>query len=248
MNKNNLKSNRLLLTFFLVLLSIFIFFYFTLISQAEEISTTTDTIEDVTKNEQLETIEITKETSTTTNTSSEGLATTTENQSENQEITPLPKENLDETTVTKSALDIEKQKRILNLAANVSNRLDAALYRHEKIITRLERRINKLEQTGRNVSEARLELTLIKDNLTEAKSIMSQINLEVYEAVTSDKPKETWSVPKTSYQATEKIVLENQSKLIKIVNDLKQTPAAETFQINSTVEEYSETEVSQSEQ
>lgn len=238
MKKIDLKSNHFLLIG--VLIISFIFFSFATDSQAEESATTT---EEISEDKQLEPIRAINDISTTTATSTK-TSTTTEDQLKNQVNEPQFEENLNKTITPKFLLSNAKQKRILNLSANISNRFDATIYRHEKIISRLESRINKLEQTGRDVNEARSELATVKTNLASAKLIMSKIDFEVYEAITSDKPQGAWSLPKTSYQSTEKIVLENQSKLIKIVDDLKQTSTT----IPEQTEEKNENENSETEQ
>jgi hypothetical protein len=94
-----------------------------------------------------------------------------------------------ETTVVLSA---RAQERITNLAANISNRLDAIIVRLEQISARLESRLDKLQSEGKDTTPARNSLTLIQSDLANAKREMQGIDEAVLRVVGSPDPKAEW--------------------------------------------------------
>ncbi|MEZ4200171.1 MAG: hypothetical protein R3B69_01025 [Candidatus Paceibacterota bacterium] len=95
-----------------------------------------------------------------------------------------------------STLSPAEQQRIFNLAANVSNKIEAATTRLYDIIDRMERRARKLaasgaeyEQTATGVAEG---LANERNELTRVTSALEGIDQRMYEAVTAADPKTAW--------------------------------------------------------
>jgi hypothetical protein len=100
----------------------------------------------------------------------------------------------------RAALTEVRQKRIINLAANLSNRMDASTERLFSIISRLETRIQKLEQNGVVTDAAEDKLREAAQAIAEAKSLLGDIDTLVYSATTSEAPQADWQNLRTHYQ------------------------------------------------
>jgi len=111
------------------------------------------------------------------------------------------------TTLTETA-----QKRVINLAANISNRIDATIARLTNIATRLESRIEKLKNIGVNTAAAEEELATANELLTSIAERMANIDSDVYKSITSETPRESWQTIRAF--------------LVEIKNDLMSAKAA----------------------
>lgn len=226
-------KNLLFLTFFITTVFIFVFNHPT--SQAE------------TENpENIQITEETKETSTETETKNQNQTTTNqEGEGNNEEIIENPDKNSDDSdnnekdefkttepetndneittnsSTKNSLLSKEKQLRIINLSANISNRLDAALNRHTQIADRLKSRIEKLNQQGFNTTKTKTILIEIKKNLEETKNSLKDIDSLVYEMATAPNPSQNWPKIKTLYQDSVSKITKNQTDLKHLLSLLK---------------------------
>jgi hypothetical protein len=90
------------------------------------------------------------------------------------------------------ALQPIAQTRIKNLAANISNRLDASVRRMTNVADRLDSRITKMSEAGFEVTPARTALTDARARLGAAMSILSTIDLEVTAFIGSSDPRAAW--------------------------------------------------------
>lgn len=84
------------------------------------------------------------------------------------------------------------QERIINLAANISNRFDGLIARFENIAGRLQKRIDKQRSEGYDVGAAETSLTTARTELNAAKAEMKTIDTSVREAVGSIDPRGEW--------------------------------------------------------
>ena len=100
------------------------------------------------------------------------------------------------------ALSPVAQDRIKNLAANLSNRQDAAVRRLENVSVRLESRAKILETAGQDVSLARTRLASAQQNLDQAKATLSGIDSAVTSFIGSASPRENWATLKLTYTDT----------------------------------------------
>ncbi len=138
---------------------------------------------------------------TTTTASSTEPATTTGTASPE----PNPRQaRLEEAVVAagqNTILSASRQKRIINLAANLSNRMDAVYSRFENIANRLESRMLKLEESGADTSAARVALEDARSSLSIASSLLKDIDTMVIASVTSNDPQKSISELRATYES-----------------------------------------------
>ncbi len=94
------------------------------------------------------------------------------------------------------------QKRIKNLAANMSNRMDGVVRRLENVSRRLESRLTKLESAGADMSTARTTLLTAQTELTTATTNLRSIDTAVTNFIGSENPRENWQELKQIYAET----------------------------------------------
>ncbi len=105
----------------------------------------------------------------------------------------------EKVTERRSQLQEKVQLRIKNLAANVSNRMEATISRLSSISNRIESRIIKLEAEGINVTEARKSLESAKLSLATAKAEISNIDEAVNSTIGSEDIKTNWKLVREKY-------------------------------------------------
>ena len=101
------------------------------------------------------------------------------------EVPPAPIEK-------KPALQIQGQKRITNLAANMSNRMDSIVYRMQNVVARLKTRLAILESENINTGAARAELAEAETKISIASNALKTIDANVAAFVGSENPREAW--------------------------------------------------------
>jgi len=147
------------------------------------------------------------------------IHTQQENRTEVQQERPAQQQLRQEK---QDSISNNRQIRITNLAANMSNRIEAAIERFTKISTRIETRISKLEQAGIDTTDAKQKLSVAQETLNLAQTNISTIDILVYNATTSQTPKEDWSTVKQTFLATGKLLRESQQELREVVKSLKE--------------------------
>lgn len=130
-------------------------------------------------------------TTATTTATSTPIATTT------PDVTapPAPAPDIDRTVI----LERRAQERIINLAANISNKFDAIINRLQNITNRLNTRINKMKSEGYDTTSAEASLGAAQAALSEARTEMSTIDRAVVDAVGSQSPKTEWQKVRAKY-------------------------------------------------
>ena len=98
-----------------------------------------------------------------------------------------------------SVLSERTQKRIINLAANISNRLDGISDRMTQIAGRLEKRIEKQASEGYDVTAAKNSLNAARTALETARNDLSTIDRKVVATVGSTNPKASWKDVRATY-------------------------------------------------
>jgi predicted nucleic acid-binding Zn-ribbon protein len=125
-----------------------------------------------------------------------------------------------------------KQTRIINLAANISNKLDAITVRFEMITDRIESRIIKMEAEGYDVSEAKNALSKTRSEIEEAKNSLASIDTLVSTMSSSEKPKAKWlevrATFKTAHQSLKNAKEQLKETLTLLRQAVKIAPTAET--------------------
>ncbi len=89
-------------------------------------------------------------------------------------------------------LSLRAQERVTNLAANVSNRFEAAVNRLQNISDRLATRSIKLAATGLDISAATTALQAANADLARVRSSLAAIDLQVGNTVRSADVRTTW--------------------------------------------------------
>ncbi len=139
-----------------------------------------------------------------------------------QEQLPLPKPE------AKSVLSERAQERITNLAANISNRFDGIIARLQNIINRLNTRIEKLEATGADVSQAKQSLASAGVALEAARDDLDDIDDAVATVVGSPDPKTEWQGVRAKFISAREHVRTAHSELRATVAHLKNAQPAAT--------------------
>lgn len=106
------------------------------------------------------------------------------------ENTPSVRNSMRETQ--KTMLTSQRQERIINLAGNINERLDAAITRLANITARLYTRIDKLKKSGIDTSLAETKLTQAKDIINTSSNELAQIG-SIQTIVSSDSPREAFA-------------------------------------------------------
>jgi uncharacterized transporter YbjL len=94
--------------------------------------------------------------------------------------------------VTASTLTPAQQKRVTNLSANVSNKLDATTVRLTNIVLRMESRMRLMEQAGMDVRAAQIQIDAAKSELETIRVGLKNIDTEVARVTSSEKPQQEW--------------------------------------------------------
>lgn len=128
-----------------------------------------------------------------------------------------------------SVLSLAVEKRLTNLAANISNRLDGLNARLRQIAGRLEQRIATQAENGYAVDAARGSLQSAYTALDNASRELETIDNEVYRAFRSQNPRAEWQKVRSKYLAARDNIRTAHTELKNTVVHLKSaTPAAVT--------------------
>ena len=125
------------------------------------------------------------------------------------------------TVPTQKTLSLAKQKRITNLAANISNRYDALVVRLQTITTRLESRMRKMDKQGLDTSEAEVSIADAKLSLEKTKNELLGIDSKVQQLATSEKPQETWISVQQLYATMYQDLVDTKKYLSYTVADIR---------------------------
>ena len=122
----------------------------------------------------------------------------------------------------RAALSERAQERVRNLAANMSNRMEAAMARMDNIIGRLDSRIDKLSAAGIDTSLAAQDLANARLSLENAELMLFDIDALVVRVAGSDDPRRTWSGVKQVYIDTRDALAATHTSLRRSVALLKE--------------------------
>lgn len=151
---------------------------------------------------------------TTSATSASGATSTTATTTgATNEATTTPPRVPDMPAGPTRELTTQEQTRIINLAANISNQLDAVGMRLSDIATRLERRISKTDSNRFNTPAAEAALIEARSALRLASAILHDIDQAVFDATTAANPAAAWLSVKTKYQSARTELLEAKTAL-----------------------------------
>lgn len=120
-----------------------------------------------------------------------------------------------------AALTEARQNRILNLSANISNRMEAAIGRLFTISERFSSRIEKLNTLGVDTSAASAKLDEAVNFLNQARASLANIDAAAYGATTATEPRTAWQNVKAIYAETARLIRAAQGALRETLNLLK---------------------------
>ena len=132
-----------------------------------------------------------------------------------------------QNTITdrRAQLDERAQERITKLSAGISYRMEAVITRFSNIISRIESRIIKSNALGIDTTKANNALASAKLSVEAATEEISNIDIIVYEAITSEDATTGWNTAKTKYASTRNHLLTAHNELRTCVSALKEAIA-----------------------
>lgn len=119
------------------------------------------------------------------------------------------------------ALETVRQQRVLNLSANISNRMEAVIERLFQIIERFEQRIEKIKLGGIDTTQAETKLREATQLLASARATLANIDNLVYNATTSTEPKSSWQLVRETYLETGRLIRASHQALRETISLLK---------------------------
>lgn len=125
---------------------------------------------------------------------SEAQTTAVEPISDIPPVTPATR-----TTPLRIELPATAQTRITNLAANMSNRMEAVTNRMQNVVNRLQSRLDIMDSQGFNTSSARTELAIAQNHIMTAGATLASVDAQVATFVGSESPRNAWNNLKTTY-------------------------------------------------
>jgi hypothetical protein len=128
----------------------------------------------------------------------------------------------------RAALSDRAQERLINLAANISNRFDATITRMENIANRLDSRAQKIAATGQDTSAAVSALTAARSDIAIAARIMSTIDEEVLAVVGATDARAEWQSLRDTYQEVRALLQSARDNLQLSITFLRNPPAIES--------------------
>ena len=126
------------------------------------------------------------------------------------------------------------QERIINLAANISNRFDGLIARLDNIAGRLQKRIDKQRSEGYDVSAAETSLAIARTELNSAKEEMRTIDTSVRQAIGSVDPRGEWRGVRVKFLTTRDHIKAAHGALRKTTTLLKTTTPGAPLPISAT--------------
>ena len=121
----------------------------------------------------------------------------------------------------RGVLNSRVQERIENLAANISNRMDAAARRMNQIMKRIDSRIEKMNIENLDTREAEALLAQAQIALGNAEVQLATIDRMVIDATTSESPRIAWREVKKTYAAIKADLIETRDLIEQIVISLR---------------------------
>ncbi len=119
-------------------------------------------------------------------------------------------------------LEEKVQKRIRNLSSNITNRLNAVIERFEKIITRIQSRINKLANDGIDVTEAIYTLDEARNHLVPARLLLKQQEDTIVAIALSSTPRIDWNINKEHFKKANEELRMAHSSLKETISVLRE--------------------------
>lgn len=129
------------------------------------------------------------------------------------------------------------QERIRNLAANLSNRIDATIARLQNISVRLQSRSAKIAATGANTTNADAAISNANRSLEQAERIITSIDEQIAQVIGGENPGDQWLSARFSYRATNTLIRDAHTDLSAALTFLKNPPLIPAEPVATTTEE-----------
>lgn len=123
-------------------------------------------------------------------------------------------------------LNPRAQERIINLSANMSNRIEAMEERLTRIGARLESRLNKMTAAGNDTQAAAQQLAEANELLSQVRARLTTIDADVINAVTAESPAARIIELQRSYRTMTNTLRNAHTELIATLVLLKQSASA----------------------
>lgn len=170
----------------------------------------------------------------TTSTTETAVSTTTEERA--TALEERQEQRAEIRNQRQSVLSSVRQQRVLNLSANISNRMEAAIQRLFNIVSRLEQRIAKLNAEGINTEAASEKLRGAAQSLASARATLGNIDTLVTQATTSPEPLTAWQAVRGVYQQAATEIRASHLALRETISLLKQAVTSGANQPSDTPE------------
>jgi hypothetical protein len=115
----------------------------------------------------------------------------------------------------------EEQQRVINLAANISNRMDAMVDRQQNILTRLQSRVLKMTQAGYDVSDTTNYLNDAVRLTANARQRLSGIDAEVQTAAGAGNPQFMWEQVVVTFTDIKNTLKTNNQVMLQATENLE---------------------------
>lgn len=125
------------------------------------------------------------------------------------------------------------QTRVINLGANLANRLDALSYRLLNISNRITTRIQKLERQGYNLMQIKSTLETANAKIGAARAILNQADQMISEVAKSTTPKQQWQIHRIQYQGAYTTLKDAGTELGAVLEQLESLVRAATVRSTS---------------
>lgn len=166
-------------------------------------------------------------TSTTTSITTSTSSTSTIAATTTEEAPPKPEG-------TPGALSTVAQDRISKLAANMSNKMDAAVKRLQNVHDRLDSRLTLLTNDGLDTTSARQSLNETQKQLDSARSALANIDNNVAAFLHSSNPQENWLEVKREYTDIAATIVTAHGAIITTIENASQATPVPTTATTST--------------
>ena len=113
-----------------------------------------------------------------------------------------------------AALTASEQDRLVNLGANISNRIDATVFRLEQIRDRMQKRLPQLGLEAELASDITKRLERIDPFLSEIRSSMNTIDADMQSVAQAENPKARWRDVRVRYLSSKQNLREVRDMLV----------------------------------
>jgi len=145
--------------------------------------------------------------------------------------------------VRTAGLPPQAQVRVTNLAANMSNRMEATINRMQNVINRMESRLDILDTQNIVTDIARTELAKAQTSIVNATTNLKTIDADVAKFVGSEDPRASWALLKNTYISSRDALLSAHSSLQKTLDAIATSISAPPPVVDETSSTSSQAEI-----